>query len=106
MQPFLIEDLVIGGGGVETTPILWENRKRSGYFAYRTIINEHQSEIHIVPEFVVFNGSKDVVVIQERGMQGSIIDPGKSAQLKCGSRPGGLLLSLSFGISRVSMTSN
>lgn len=81
---------------MDTTPILWENKKRSGYFAYRKILNEHQSEVHVIPEFVVFNGSNDVVVIQERGNEEIIIEAGKAIPLKCGSRLGGLEIALSF----------
>jgi hypothetical protein len=92
----LLEDLVIGEGGVDTTPILWENKKRSGYFAYRRIVNEHQSEIHVVPEFVIFNGSTDVVVIKEGGMEEIIIEAGKAVPLKCHSRLEGLELAFSF----------
>ncbi|CAJ1901189.1 unnamed protein product [Cylindrotheca closterium] len=95
-MPFAMDDLAIGEGGVDTTPILWENKKRSGYFAYRRIINEHQSEIHIVPEFMVFNGSNEMVVIMERGMEDIVIEAGRSVPLKCVSRMGGLELALNF----------
>ncbi|KAL3944379.1 MAG: hypothetical protein SGBAC_001543 [Bacillariaceae sp.] len=94
--PFMMDDLVIGEGGVNASPILWENRKRSGYCAYRRLVNEYQSEIHIVPEFVVFNGSAEAVIISERGMGDITIAAGKFAPLKCGSRLGGLELALNY----------
>lgn len=96
LQPFMMDDLVIGEGGVNASPILWENRKRSGYCAYRRLVNEYQSEIHIVPEFVVFNGSAEAVIISERGMGDITIEAGKFTPLKCGSRLGGLELALNY----------
>ncbi|CAJ1900951.1 unnamed protein product [Cylindrotheca closterium] len=94
--PFTMNDLVIGEGGVNALPILWENKKSSGYCAYRRLVNEHQSEIHIVPEFVVFNGSGEAVIISEQGMEDIRIEAGSFAPLKCVSRAGGLELALSY----------
>ncbi|CAJ1900911.1 unnamed protein product [Cylindrotheca closterium] len=94
--PFTMNDLVIGEGGVNALPILWENKKSSGYCAYRRLVNEHQSEIHIVPEFAVFNGSAEAVIISEQGMEDIRIEAGSFAPLKCVSRAGGLELALSY----------
>ena len=59
-------------------------------------MNEHQSEIHVVPEFIVFNGSKNVVIVKERGKPELIIESGKVGQLRIDSREQGLELSLNF----------
>ena len=92
--------MAIGEGGVGTTPIFWEGKKKSGYFAYRKIINDHQSEIHVVPEYVIFNGSSDVVIVKEGLTVGSqdniVIESGESAHLKCAPRLEGLELSFTF----------
>lgn len=95
-QPFIAEELVIGEGGVDTTPIYWENRKPSGYYAYRTIVNEHQSEVHVVPEFLVFNGSNDVLLVREKGKPEIIVESKNVAQLRVDSREQGLHLALIF----------
>jgi hypothetical protein len=61
-SPFRIDDIAISDGGVGVSPILWENGDESGYFAYRKLLNSHQSELHIVPEYVVYNGSENNVI--------------------------------------------
>jgi hypothetical protein len=86
----------MGEGGVDSTPIYWENKRPTGYFAYRTIMNEHQSEIHIVPEYIVFNGSNDVVLVKERRNPEIIVEAGKVGQLRVDSREQGLEISLNF----------
>jgi hypothetical protein len=86
----------MGEGGVATTPIYWDHKTPTGYYAYRSILNEHQSEVHIVPEFIVFNGSKDILLVKERGKPEIIIEAGKVAQLRVDSREHGLELSLNF----------
>ena len=59
-------------------------------------MNEHQSEIHVVPEYIVYNGSKDVVLVKERGKPELIIEADKVGQLRVDSREKGLELSLNF----------
>eukprot|EP00934_Nitzschia_sp_Nitz4_P004856 Nitzschia sp. Nitz4//scaffold372_size14277//316//10005//NITZ4_008942-RA/size14277-snap-gene-0.12-mRNA-1//-1//CDS//3329549588//4846//frame0 len=94
--PFYVEELPIGNGGVDTIPIYWENKKPSGYYAYRSIINEHQTQVHVVPEFLVFNGSKNMVVVKEKGQSEVIIEGGKVSRLDIGTREEGLTLALHF----------
>lgn len=94
--PFYIEELPIGDGGVDTIPLLWENRQPSGYYAYRSIVNEHQAEVHIVPEFLVFNGSQQIVLVKERGQPEVIIEGGQVSRLEVDTRPNGLELALYF----------
>jgi hypothetical protein len=96
VQPFRIDDVAIGEGGVDSTPIIWENKEPSGYFAYRKLVNEHQSEVHFVPEFIIFNGSSAIVLVKERGKPEIIIEPGKTAPLRVASRHQGLELSFNF----------
>ena len=95
-KPFFMEDIALGEGGIETTAVYWENKKPTGYFAYRSLVNEHQSEIHIVPEFVVFNGSEQAVLVKERGKPEILIEAGKVSQLRIDSRRNGLDLAFSF----------
>lgn len=47
--PFRVEDISICSGGVESTPIQWEDGTPSGFFAYRELVSGWQSEVHIVP---------------------------------------------------------
>lgn len=88
--------MAIGEGGIDTTPIYWADMQPSGYFAYRKLLNEHQSEIHIIPEYLVFNGSNDAVLVKERGKPEIIIEAGKTAPLRVATRQQGLELSITF----------
>jgi len=54
--PFRTEDCSMTEG-IDSMPILWGDTTPSGYFAYRHLTAEG-SELHIVPEFVIFNGSE------------------------------------------------
>lgn len=94
--PFFVEELPIGEGGVDTIPIMWENENPSGYYAYRSILNEHQSEVHIVPEFLVFNGSSHIVLVKERGQPEVIVESSKVSQLGVNARQSGLEIALYF----------
>ena len=94
--PFFVEELPIGDGGVGTIPIMWEDEMASGYYAYRNILNEHQSEIHIIPEFQVFNGSQKLVLVKERDHPEVVIDSGRVASLGVRTRQSGLDIALHF----------
>jgi hypothetical protein len=82
-QPFRMEEISIAEGGVNSSPILWENGQPSGLFGYQKLINGYQSELHVIPEFIVFNGSKKYT-IRVRQMKGvdAQIQPGKIAPLR------------------------
>ena len=92
----MIEQLPIGDGGAATVPIVWENRKDSGLFAYRHLVNEYQSEIHIIPEFIVFNGSQNSILVTEKMMPEIIIESEEVGQLRAIKRSNGLKLSITF----------
>ena len=94
--PFFVEELPIGDGGVDTIPIMWEDEMASGYYAYRTILNEHQSEVHIIPEFQVFNGSQKLVLVKERDHPEVIIESGRVSSLGVRNRHSGLDIALHF----------
>jgi len=95
-MPFMIEQLPIGDGGVATVPIIWENKKKTGLFAYRRLVNEHQSEIHVIPEFLFFNGSENVILVKEKMMPEIIVEAGEIGQLRAIARPNGLKISINF----------
>lgn len=78
---FTVEDLAICNGGFQSTPILFEDGVTpAGFFAYRQLVKSYQSEIHIIPEFVVFNGStKYSAVVWQEGGSSIVVDPGKIA---------------------------
>jgi hypothetical protein len=48
--PFRIDDISICEGGVDSTPVKWEDDTYSGFWLYRRLVNSYQSEIHVVPE--------------------------------------------------------
>ena len=64
---FRVKDVIFCGGGVQSSAILWDKSKIvSSYFAYRKFSSFGQTEIHLVPEFVVFNGSGSLIHVAEK----------------------------------------
>ena len=70
-QPFCIDGIAFCEGGVESTPICLEDSSESGYYAYRKLSSLNQSEVHIIPEFVLFKG----------GEHGNVFDEGRGTSL-------------------------
>jgi hypothetical protein len=100
--PFRIEDVSICEGGIESTSLQWEDSTGSGFFAYRRLVGSesYQSEIHIIPEFIVYNGSKTrSVLIRQQGGHGPtteiFLEPGKTAPVRRLGKSG-LVLSLLY----------
>jgi len=82
--PFKIEEIAICNGGVESSSILWEDNKPTGYYAYRLLKAYNQCEIRIIPEYIVFNGSTThSILVKQSGDKHVIISPGKIAPIKC-----------------------
>lgn len=80
-QVFRIEDVSICEGGLESSPIKWEDGSKTGFFIYRTLVDSYQSELHVIPEFVVYNASREQrVIIRQIGAE-VLIEPGKMAQV-------------------------
>lgn len=81
-QLFRVEDVSICDGGLESSPIKWEDGSKTGYYMYRVLIDSYQSEIHVIPEFVVYNGSSNHrVIIRQIGAE-ILIEPGKMARVE------------------------
>jgi len=76
--PFKIDDISIGNGGLDSSPIMWDDNTLAESFAYRQFRRENEFDIHIVPEFVVFNGSPNMTIMikKTKGFSASI-KPGK-----------------------------
>ena len=72
---FRVKDVIFCGGGVQSSAILWDNSKIvSSYFAYRKFSSFGQTEIHLIPEFVVFNGSgSSMNVVEKEGGKVNIV---------------------------------
>jgi len=80
--PFEADGISICGGGPESSAIMWENKAMSGYFAYRQLRSFGQSEVHIIPEFVAFNGStKNTIVVKQPECNLIVLGPEKIAPL-------------------------
>jgi hypothetical protein len=92
----MIEHLPIGDGGAATVPIVWENKNQTGLFVYRHLVNEYQSEIHVIPEFIVFNGSENIILVKEKRMPEIIVEAGDIGQLRAIARTNGLKISINF----------
>ena len=81
--PFQVEDVAICEGGVEATNIPWQSGEASGFYAYRRLIDNYQSEIHIIPAYVLYNGSTEHTVRVKQPGRGEItVSPGKIASLR------------------------
>lgn len=95
-KPFFLEDLSTSEGGVDSTPIMWQDNSESGYYAYRKLVDTYQFEVHVIPDFILFNGSKEHrVLIQQQGGPGKIIEPGRTAPIKSIPKLG-LIISIDF----------
>ena len=100
---FRIDDLSICDGGIESTPLFWDDNSNSGLLAYRRLVGavSYQSEVHIIPEFIIYNGSKKwAVLIRQKGQDdGSIteifLEPGKTSPIRRNGKSG-LILSLLY----------
>ncbi|KAK1743056.1 vacuolar protein sorting-associated protein 13 [Skeletonema marinoi] len=74
--PFRVEDVSMTEG-VDATPILWADSTPSGYFAYRNLTAEG-SELHVVPEYVIFNGSTHhQICVRQISQPPFLLDPSK-----------------------------
>ena len=100
--PFRIEDIFFCNGGIESTPFLWEDNTESGFYGYRRLVGteSYQSEIHIIPEFIIYNGSKNQpVLVRQQGGHGPtteiFLEPGKTAPVRKKGNSG-LVLSLLY----------
>lgn len=95
--PFKVDNIAICEGGVSSTQIPWEDEIPSGYFAYRKLVTTDQSELHIIPEFVVFNGSESYsILVRQPGYADVVIPPGQIKPVWVGDRNKGLLLALEY----------
>ena len=71
---FRVKDVIFCGGGVQSSAILWDNKIVSSYFAYRKFSSFGQTEIHLIPEFVLFNGSgSSMSVVEKEGGKVNIV---------------------------------
>ena len=61
-----------------TSAIFWKNKEPSGYFAYRIL---EKNEIHIIPEYIIFNGCDFKILIKHSG-HNFILEPGRMAPIK------------------------
>lgn len=94
--PFSIEDITFCDGGLEATPLSWDDGSESGYFAYRKLSTFNQSEIHIIPEYVIYNGGKEKVRVTIQQKNHIQIDAGKMSIAKKVRKKQGLVMSLIF----------
>ena len=96
--PFCIEDISLCEGGLDSTAIQWEGIDQSQFYAYRRLSSINQSEVHIIPEFIVFNGgNKPVRIIQPQGNE-FVLEAGKMTPIhRLGlDKRKGLIMTLDF----------
>lgn len=92
--PFSIEDIAFCDGGLEATPLSWDGGSESGYYAYRKLSTLNQYEIHIIPEYAIYNGGKEKVCVTIQQKNDLKIDAGKMAMAKKVNKKQGLVISL------------
>ncbi|GAX23749.1 hypothetical protein FisN_12Hh327 [Fistulifera solaris] len=91
-SPFCLQDIMISSGGVESTAVKWEDGSDSEFYAYRRLISPYQSEIHVVPEYIVFNGSShERICVKQPGGLEVVIGPGSIAPLRTASKQGAII---------------
>eukprot|EP00957_Ditylum_brightwellii_P135418 10325294-Ditylum_brightwellii.AAC.1 len=80
--PFHTKDIPLCDGGVESSPIKWKDSQLSEYFAYKKLSSNCQFEIHIIPEFVIFNGcTKNNILIRSHQGEQVMLESGKMAPI-------------------------
>eukprot|EP00547_Thalassionema_nitzschioides_P008181 CAMPEP_0194228780 /NCGR_PEP_ID=MMETSP0156-20130528/43548_1 /TAXON_ID=33649 /ORGANISM="Thalassionema nitzschioides, Strain L26-B" /LENGTH=3225 /DNA_ID=CAMNT_0038961301 /DNA_START=77 /DNA_END=9754 /DNA_ORIENTATION=- len=87
-KPFRIEDISICEGGIESSAIQWEDGAKTGYYIYRTLVDSYKSEIHIIPEYIVYNASKTHRAFVRQYGSEVLIEPGKTALIKAHEKLG------------------
>lgn len=94
--PFRIDDISLGEGGVDSTQVKWMDGTVSGFSAYRRLVHPYQSEIHLIPEFIVFNGSEThKVIVKQTGGTEQGIDPGKFVPLRSND-PSSVIVTIAY----------
>jgi len=94
---FRVEEVSMSQGGAQATPLLWDDGSDSGYFAYRRLVSTFQSELHVIPEFLVYNGDDaHAVSIRQSGAEDIVIPPLKIAPVFSVKRTKGLQLALRY----------
>lgn len=89
---FCLQDILISSGGVESTAVKWEDGSDSGFYAYRQLINQYQSELHVVPEYVVFNGSRhDKICVRQPGGLEVVIGPGSIEPIRTAAKQSAII---------------
>lgn len=95
--PFKIDNVAICEGGISSTMIPWDDNTPSGYFAYRRLVTSDQSELHIIPEYIVYNGSdENSVLVRQPGYADIVVPPGQIKSVWIQEREAGLLISLEY----------
>lgn len=95
-QPFFLEDISVCNGGLDSTAVTWEDNSESDFYAYRRLVDAYQFEVHVIPEFVVFNGSAvHRVLVKQQDGPGKLIEPGRVAPVRVVPDLG-LVLSIDF----------
>jgi vacuolar protein sorting-associated protein 13A/C len=94
--PFMIDDIAFCNGGLESSPLFWDDEKPSGYFAYRKLSLLSQMELHIIPSFVIFNGGDDPVVVKMSHSEEFKLLPGDIAPLLHSDHRLGLIVQLFY----------
>mmetsp|Transcript_10115 Transcript_10115/g.22639 ORF Transcript_10115/g.22639 Transcript_10115/m.22639 type:complete len:3425 (-) Transcript_10115:94-10368(-) len=85
---FAVEDIPLSEGGIESRAISWDDNKTSNYYAYRRLSLTNQYELHVIPEFVIYNGSTaESILVKQPGNNHTSLDPGGVAPLHSDSGP-------------------
>ena len=94
---FSVEEVSMSEGGAQATPLLWDDGSGSGYFVYRRLVSSFQSELHVIPEFLVFNGDdKRTVTVKQVGAKDVQIPPTQTAPIFSADREKGLRLAFRY----------
>lgn len=63
-----VDDVNVCEGGVESTELVRADNSEMGICVYRRLLDSVRAEIHVIPEFIVYNGSSTYpVTVVEKG---------------------------------------
>ena len=67
--PFRITDIILGDGGIESSPIQWKGNKGLDCFLYRSLSYYNQIQIHVIPKFIICNNCNETMKIKQQGYE-------------------------------------
>uniref|UniRef100_A0A6V2F3X9 Uncharacterized protein n=1 Tax=Ditylum brightwellii TaxID=49249 RepID=A0A6V2F3X9_9STRA len=76
-MPFLVDDVTLSQGTSDFSVLLFEDKSPSGYFMYKELHPKGRYELHIVHEYLIYNGDgKNSIVVNQSSGSKFTLEPG------------------------------